>query len=87
MHPNFSWSLQNAWRRIQQEIRLMEKLDHPLVIRIFETVESPRRIHIVMEHLSGGDSKTRRPPYSSPKIIDHLAHLFPPMPPSHRELV
>mmetsp|Transcript_29150 Transcript_29150/g.67751 ORF Transcript_29150/g.67751 Transcript_29150/m.67751 type:complete len:557 (-) Transcript_29150:113-1783(-) len=45
----------NAWRRIQQEIRLMEKLDHPLVIRIFETVESPRRIHIVMEHLSGGN--------------------------------
>ena len=41
----------NQWRRIQQEIKLMERLDHPLVIRLFETVESSRRIHLVMEYL------------------------------------
>ena len=29
----------------------MERLDHPLVIRLFETVESSRRIHLVMEYL------------------------------------
>jgi serine/threonine protein kinase len=43
------------WRRVQQEIRLMEKLNNPRVIRLFETIESPKRIHIVMEYLGGSN--------------------------------
>ena len=45
----------NQLRRVQQEIRLMEKLNNPLVIHFFEAVESPRRIHIIMEILRGGN--------------------------------
>merc|ERR1711988_618798 len=45
----------NQLRRIQQEIKLMEKLDYELVIRLFEAIESPRRIHLVMEYLGGGN--------------------------------
>lgn len=43
------------WRRTQQEIRLMERLNHPNVIRLLETLESPKRIHIVMEYAGGGN--------------------------------
>jgi len=45
----------NHLRRIQQEIRLMEKLNHPSLIRLFETLESPKRIHLVMEYTGGGN--------------------------------
>lgn len=45
----------NQWRRIQQEIRLMEKLNNSRVIRMFECIESPKRIHIVMEFLGGNN--------------------------------
>lgn len=42
-------------RRVQQEIKIMERLSSPEVIHLFETIESPKRIHIVMEHLGGSN--------------------------------
>ena len=42
-------------KRIQQEVRLMERLNHPYVIRLFETIESTKRVHLVMELASGGN--------------------------------
>ena len=33
----------------------MERLNHPHIIRELETFESSRRIHIVMEYVSGGN--------------------------------
>ena len=44
----------NQLKRIQSEIKVMEKMDHPLVSRFFETIESARRIHLVMEFLGEG---------------------------------
>jgi len=45
----------NQWKRVQQEVRLMERLNHVHVIRLFEAIESPKRVHIVMEHCGGGN--------------------------------
>ena len=42
-------------KRIQQEVRLMERLNHPYVVRLFETIESTKRVHLVMEIASGGN--------------------------------
>ena len=42
-------------RRVQQEIKVMEKLNHPRLIRLFETLESPKRIHLIMEFVSAGN--------------------------------
>ena len=33
----------------------MEKLNSSRVIRLFETIESPKRIHIVIEYLGGNN--------------------------------
>ncbi|CAM9176610.1 unnamed protein product, partial [Hapterophycus canaliculatus] len=46
---------ENQWKRISQEVKLMEKLNHPRVIRLFETAESSKRIHLVMEYADGGN--------------------------------
>jgi len=45
----------HALKRISQEIKLMERLDHPLISRFFEAIESARRIHIVMELIGEGN--------------------------------
>lgn len=45
----------NHWRRVQQEIRLMERLNHPNIIRQLEMIDSMKRIHIVMEFAGGGN--------------------------------
>lgn len=40
-HPTFLLACmqdENQWKRISQEVKLMEKLNHPRVIRLFETV-------------------------------------------------
>ncbi|KAM3128248.1 hypothetical protein pb186bvf_019667 [Paramecium bursaria] len=41
--------------RIENELRTMEVLDHPHVIRVFETYEDEENIYIVLEICSGGD--------------------------------
>jgi hypothetical protein len=43
------------WQRVQQEIKLMERLNHPYVVRLLETIENAKRIHIVMEFAGGGN--------------------------------
>ncbi|CAM9445170.1 unnamed protein product, partial [Chrysoparadoxa australica] len=45
----------SQWNRVQHEVKLMERLNHPRIARLFESVESSKRIHIVMEYASGGN--------------------------------
>ncbi|OQR98586.1 hypothetical protein ACHHYP_08309 [Achlya hypogyna] len=41
------------WKRLQGEARVMERLDHPCIIRLFEAIEEPAALHLVMEHVAG----------------------------------
>ena len=34
------------WKRVRQEIKLMERLNHKHIIRFFEAIEDPQRIHL-----------------------------------------
>ena len=42
-----------TWKRIELEIKLMAQCHHPNIVRMFESVILPKRIHIVMEYISG----------------------------------
>ena len=41
--------------RFRQEISIMKQLDHPNIIKLFETFEDHRNIYLVMELCSGGE--------------------------------
>ena len=44
----------SQWKRVQQEVRLMERLNCHHCIRMFEVMETPKRVHIVMDVAEGG---------------------------------
>lgn len=37
------------------ELAVLQKIDHPNITRVFETMECPKNYYIVMEFISGGD--------------------------------
>lgn len=45
----------NQWKRVQQEIDVLARLNHPNVLRMLETMDTPKRVHIVTEYCSGGN--------------------------------
>ncbi|XP_061117934.1 serine/threonine-protein kinase NIM1-like [Conger conger] len=50
---------QHTLRLLSQEVDSMERLHHPNVIRLYEVLETPSRLHLVMEYASGGDLFTK----------------------------
>lgn len=38
---------------MKREIHLLRQLSHPNIIQLFEAIETPRNIHIVMEYVNG----------------------------------
>eukprot|EP01062_Namystynia_karyoxenos_P064667 TRINITY_DN576_c0_g5_i1.p1 TRINITY_DN576_c0_g5~~TRINITY_DN576_c0_g5_i1.p1 ORF type:complete len:578 (+),score=153.40 TRINITY_DN576_c0_g5_i1:89-1822(+) len=45
---------EDALKSIREEIKIMKKLEHPNIIRIYGTMESDSELMIVMEYLEGG---------------------------------
>ena len=41
--------------QFQSEINIMRELDHPNIIKLFETFEDSRNVYLVMEHCEGGE--------------------------------
>ena len=41
-------------RRLENEIRVLQRIRHPHIVRLYEVFESPKRIHLCMEHVSHG---------------------------------
>jgi serine/threonine protein kinase len=45
---------QSSRRRLENEIRVLQRIRHPSIVRLYEVFESPKRIHLCMEHVSHG---------------------------------
>jgi serine/threonine protein kinase len=43
------------WKRVHSEIKIMEQVSHPRIARMYEAVETPKRMHLIMECLDGGN--------------------------------
>jgi hypothetical protein len=43
------------WKRVYSEIKIMESISHPRISRLYEAVETPKRMHLIMECLDGGN--------------------------------
>lgn len=43
------------WKRVHSEIKIMEQISHPRIARLYEAVETPKRMHLIMECLDGGN--------------------------------
>lgn len=43
------------WKRVHSEIKIMESVSHPRIARMYEAVETPKRMHLIMECLDGGN--------------------------------
>lgn len=48
-------------RELRNEIEVLKTLDHPNVVRAYETFQQKKNIHLIMENLTGGDLHTRHP--------------------------
>ena len=47
--------VENKFDSIQEEINVLCQLDHPNIIKLFETYEDVRNIYLVMELCEGGE--------------------------------
>ena len=40
---------------IREEVKILTKLDHPNIVKYYETYEDQKYMYLVMEHCSGGE--------------------------------
>ena len=40
---------------IKEEVAILTKLDHPNIVRYYETYEDEKNIYLVMEYIGGGE--------------------------------
>jgi serine/threonine protein kinase len=42
-------------KTVEQEVRILKKLHHACIVQLFEVIETPRAIHMIMEYSPGGN--------------------------------
>jgi serine/threonine protein kinase len=44
----------NRRKSVKREMKIMEKLDHPNIAKLYEAFESPKQVFLIMEYVNGG---------------------------------
>eukprot|EP00049_Salpingoeca_infusionum_P012423 m.227500 g.227500 ORF g.227500 m.227500 type:complete len:591 (+) comp15179_c0_seq1:308-2080(+) len=42
-------------RKVMREVRIMKQVDHPNIVKLFEVIDTPERLFLVMEYAAGGE--------------------------------
>ena len=66
---------------IQEEIQILTKLDHPNIVKYYETYIDDRYIYLVMEYIDGGElfdfiSKQKNKVFSEKTAFEFMFKLF-----------
>lgn len=40
-------------KSVHREIKILEKLEHPNVVKLYEIIDAPKQLHLVLEYISG----------------------------------
>jgi 5'-AMP-activated protein kinase catalytic alpha subunit len=41
--------------RVSREIQILKMIRHPNIIQLYEIIETPRQLYLIMEYASGGE--------------------------------
>ncbi len=41
--------------RVEREIKILKLIRHPNIIQLFEIIETPKQLYLIMEYASGGE--------------------------------
>lgn len=41
--------------RVSREIKILKMIRHPNIIQLYEIIETPRQLYLIMEYASGGE--------------------------------
>ncbi|XP_026479442.1 LOW QUALITY PROTEIN: ovarian-specific serine/threonine-protein kinase Lok-like [Ctenocephalides felis] len=65
-HPN----------RIMNEINIMKKLDHPFIVSVYNIVETPEAVFLILELMNGGDlyNKIKESKYLKEPIVKNIIY-------------
>jgi serine/threonine protein kinase len=64
---------QQRRKSVWREIKLMERISHPNIVRYFDSVDTQKHVHIVMEYLGGGSLHSYLKKRSARRLDDHRA--------------
>ena len=60
---------------LQTEINLMQKLNHPNIIRLFDLIQTNNHYYVIMEYCNGGTLSSCLKKYGKPFPIEIVQHL------------
>jgi calcium-dependent protein kinase len=60
---------------LRNEVEILRNLDHPNIVKAYETYDSSKQIYMIMELCSGGDLYARSP-YSEKESAKHIGKLL-----------
>lgn len=46
---------EERWKTIQREIAILKLVDHPNVLKLYDVLETNKRVYIILEHVKGGE--------------------------------